>query len=299
LSQNGPFEVTKNGAESSARAGPGGPTTCKLRFRGQDLWLAQGQFLIGRQAAHIVIPSKMVSRRHALVHVGAEGTRIVDLGSVNGVYVNGQRLDRTARALSDGDRIVIGGEELVFNVVRPAYEDVSIQEITVAGEDAIVPSVDDEEEEEHYLPTHRVNSLDVLGPIAEKALAMGRIEDAERLLGDHLSNILGDASAGRRVLPNVLEKACQYGVLLAQSTGRGGWFDFVIALNDALAAPLNDRLVVEMQVALARVDAVDGARLDRYVATLRRLLPNFDAEQKRQVQRVEELIELSLRKRRA
>jgi hypothetical protein len=297
LSQNGPSEVTKNGAESSARAGPGGPTTCKLRFRGQDLWLAPGQFLIGRQAAHIVIPSKMVSRRHALVQVGAQGTRIQDLGSVNGVYVNGQRLDRTAHALSDGDRIVIGGEELVFSVVRPANEDVNIQEITVAGEDAIVPSVD--EEEDHYLPTHRVNSLDVLGPIAEKALAMGRIEDAERLLAEHLSNILADARAGRRVLPNVLEKACQYAVQLAQSSGKGGWFDFVIALNDALAAPLNDRLIVEMQVALARVDAVDGARIDRYVVTMRRLLPNFDSEQKRQVQRVEELIELALRKRRA
>jgi pSer/pThr/pTyr-binding forkhead associated (FHA) protein len=299
LSQNGPFEVTKNGAKSSARAGPGGPTTCKLRFRGQDLLLAQGQFLIGRQSAHIVIPSKMVSRRHALVLVGAEGTRIQDLGSVNGVYVNGQRLDRTARALSDGDRIVIGGEELVFNVVRPAYEDVSIQEITVAGEDAIVPSAEEEEEEDHYQPTHRVSSLDLLGPIADKALAMSRNEDAERLLGEHLSSILADARAGRRVLPNVLDKASHYAVLLAQSTGKGGWFDYVIALNDALAAPLNDRLVVEMQVALARVDAVDGARLDRYVTTMRRLMPNFDAEQKRQVQRVEELTELALRKRRA
>jgi len=297
LSQNEPSEVTKSGAESSARTGPGGPTTCKLRFRGQDLWLAPGQFVIGRQAAHIVIPSKMVSRRHALVQVGAERTSIQDLGSVNGVYVNGQRLDRTPRPLSDGDRIVIGGEELVFNFVRPAYEDVSIQEITVAGEDAIDPST--EEEEDHYQPTHRVSSLDLLGPIADKALAMGRCEDAERLLGEHLGSILADARAGRRVLPNVLEKSSQYGVQLAQSTGKGGWFDFVINLNDALAAPLNDRLVVEMQVALARVDAVDGARLDRYVTTLRRLMPTFDSEQKRQVQRVEELTELALRKRRA
>jgi pSer/pThr/pTyr-binding forkhead associated (FHA) protein len=261
------------------------------------LLLAQGQFVIGRQAAHIVIPSKMVSRRHALVLVGAEETQIQDLGSVNGVYVNGQRLDRTARALSDGDRIVIGGEELVFNVVRPAYEDVSIQEITVAGEDAIVPAT--EEEEDHYQPTHRVSSLDLLGPIADKALAMSRNEDAERLLGEHLATILADARAGRRVLPNVVDKASHYGVLLAQSTGKGAWFDYVIALSDALAAPLNDRLIVEMQVALARVDAVDGTRLDRYVTTIRRLMPNFDEKQKRQVQRVEELTELALRKRRA
>jgi hypothetical protein len=293
--------VSKSGLESSARVGTGpeGPTTCKLRFRGQDLWLAPGQFLIGRKTADIVIANKMVSRRHALVHVGTADVRIQDLGSVNGVYVNGERLAREPRLLADGDRIVIGGEELLFNNVRRTFEDTNTQDITVAGNnDAIVPP-DEDDDADYRMPTHRVGSLDLLGPIADKALALGRAEDAERLLSEHLAAILVDARAGRRVLPQTLERASHYGLQLAQFTGKGGWFDFVIGMHEALAAPLNDRFVVEMQVALARVSSVDGGLLDRYLATLKKLVPKFDSEQKRQVQRVEELCELAARKRKA
>ena len=55
-----------------------------------------------------------VSRRHAeLSRDHDERWTVVDLGSTNGTEVNGRRVTRRT-PLADGDRISIGGMELVF-----------------------------------------------------------------------------------------------------------------------------------------------------------------------------------------
>ena len=53
-----------------------------------------------------------VSRRHVLVMATPGGYTIRDLGSQNGTYVNGTRVDESP--LTDGDRITIGEINLVF-----------------------------------------------------------------------------------------------------------------------------------------------------------------------------------------
>jgi pSer/pThr/pTyr-binding forkhead associated (FHA) protein len=53
-----------------------------------------------------------VSRRHALVVRQADGVRVLDDRSLNGVFVNGERVEW--RALRDGDEIVVGRYRLVF-----------------------------------------------------------------------------------------------------------------------------------------------------------------------------------------
>lgn len=53
-----------------------------------------------------------VSRRHVLVMATPGGYTIRDLGSQNGTYVNGNRVDESP--LADGDRITIGEINLVF-----------------------------------------------------------------------------------------------------------------------------------------------------------------------------------------
>ena len=52
------------------------------------------------------------SRRHAEVRRDGTAFWIVDLGSTNGLEVNGKRTQRAK--LSDGDRVTIGTTELVF-----------------------------------------------------------------------------------------------------------------------------------------------------------------------------------------
>jgi pSer/pThr/pTyr-binding forkhead associated (FHA) protein len=68
---------------------------------------------IGRSlAADVRFDDATVSRRHALVVHQADGTRVLDDRSLNGVYVNGRRVEWSP--LTDGDQIVVGRHTLFF-----------------------------------------------------------------------------------------------------------------------------------------------------------------------------------------
>lgn len=71
--------------------------------------------LIGRQpGARVQISAPSVSRLHAEIDAAPDGSlRIRDLGSTNGSFVNGRRIQRTETILS-GDVIHIGDVELVL-----------------------------------------------------------------------------------------------------------------------------------------------------------------------------------------
>ncbi len=68
---------------------------------------------IGRSlAADVRFDDSTVSRRHALIVAQADGVRVLDDRSLNGVYVNGRRVEWSP--LSDGDEIVVGRHTIHF-----------------------------------------------------------------------------------------------------------------------------------------------------------------------------------------
>jgi pSer/pThr/pTyr-binding forkhead associated (FHA) protein len=68
---------------------------------------------IGRSlSADIRFDDATVSRRHALVVNQADGVRVLDDRSLNGVYVNGERVDWAP--LTDGDEIAIGRHNIHY-----------------------------------------------------------------------------------------------------------------------------------------------------------------------------------------
>ena len=68
---------------------------------------------VGRSlAADVRFDDPTVSRRHALIVRQADGVRVLDDRSLNGVYVNGKRVDWAP--LADGDEIVVGRYRLHF-----------------------------------------------------------------------------------------------------------------------------------------------------------------------------------------
>jgi pSer/pThr/pTyr-binding forkhead associated (FHA) protein len=68
---------------------------------------------IGRSlAADVRFDDATVSRRHALVVSQAEGVRVLDDRSLNGVYVNGERVEWAG--LNDCDEITIGRHAIYF-----------------------------------------------------------------------------------------------------------------------------------------------------------------------------------------
>jgi pSer/pThr/pTyr-binding forkhead associated (FHA) protein len=56
-----------------------------------------------------------ISRHHAELRPGPGGWTIADLGSTNGVVVNGEDI-RGAQPLHPGDRVELGSTEIVFEV---------------------------------------------------------------------------------------------------------------------------------------------------------------------------------------
>jgi FHA domain/Zinc-ribbon containing domain len=68
---------------------------------------------IGRSlAADVRFDDPTVSRRHALIVRQPDGVRVLDDRSLNGVFVNGERVEWSV--LSDGDEILVGRHSLRF-----------------------------------------------------------------------------------------------------------------------------------------------------------------------------------------
>ena len=70
---------------------------------------------IGRADDNVVVLAgdDYASGRHARVESGLDGTWAIDLGSTNGTYLNGERLEGR-RKLHEGDLLQIGDTELRF-----------------------------------------------------------------------------------------------------------------------------------------------------------------------------------------
>lgn len=87
-----------------------------LGFDGKRFEVKQRRVVIGRsRECDIQLPDTNVSRRHAELRQEGASYWIVDLGSTNGVEVNGKRVKRAE--LSDGDTITVGSTEVTFSRV--------------------------------------------------------------------------------------------------------------------------------------------------------------------------------------
>jgi predicted nucleic acid-binding Zn-ribbon protein len=73
---------------------------------------------VGRSlAADVRFDDPTVSRRHALIVRQPDGVRVLDDRSLNGVFVNGARVE--GKVLQDGDEIIVGRYRLSFLSVQP------------------------------------------------------------------------------------------------------------------------------------------------------------------------------------
>ncbi len=97
------------------------PTVPLVEVRTRDgavrmVWLSRATCTIGRGSANdLVLSDPAVSRRHAVLHWDGVRLQIDDLGSSNGLMVNGRRAERAM--LDNGDSIAIGNCELVIRRV--------------------------------------------------------------------------------------------------------------------------------------------------------------------------------------
>lgn len=84
--------------------------------------LRSRETLVGRsEHCAIVLAHSKVSRMHSVFRLDDDGVELVDLGSMNGTRVNGQRL-RGPRRLEHGDLVQIGAEVFEFSAESGSAE---------------------------------------------------------------------------------------------------------------------------------------------------------------------------------
>jgi hypothetical protein len=89
-----------------------------LTMNGHTRAISERRVVLGRsKECDVQVPDANVSRRHAELRQEGSSWWVVDLDSTNGTEVNGRRVPRAK--LRDGDRIVVGGTELVFGRTVP------------------------------------------------------------------------------------------------------------------------------------------------------------------------------------
>jgi len=90
----------------------------RLRVDGRTSVLSGKGAVLGRsREADVQVDDPNVSRKHAEVRPSGASWTVRDLGSTNGVKVNGRRI-QGAQSLRDGDTITLGTSEIVFQLER-------------------------------------------------------------------------------------------------------------------------------------------------------------------------------------
>lgn len=213
----------------------------RLRFLLQEVDLPPGETVVGRSSScHLTLQDPLVSRRHAALRVDGETLAIRDLGSRNGILVNGRPIQSSSR-LGDKDRIRIGTHELVVSAVSlrgvarrkhtpPTgfkWRCGSCRQLYPSGLDqcpecgTLAPR--EEETLTGALPAADGNwSLLLLAEVVDRAVSLGRWEDVQRVLERARATLgaeLRSEPAERRSLGAVASAA----IHLAERVGDAQW----------------------------------------------------------------------------
>jgi adenylate cyclase len=94
-----------------------------LETKSEERIPVSGLCTFGRTEGNtVVLPTPKVSRRHAMIHEQDGEFWVVDLGSTNGILINGDRVTHPVR-LRDGDDIQMPGASFTFRqVAKPVAE---------------------------------------------------------------------------------------------------------------------------------------------------------------------------------
>jgi hypothetical protein len=200
-----------------------------------------------------------------MLTVSDQGVLVEDLGSRNGVRVNGQKVDGK-KPLSHGDRISIGSQEMLVLKKRDVPTDTQIQP-----------------------PTQRGSAFGLLGGLADKAIALGHGDEAERILSLHMLQLLDEVREGHEVDADTVERAARYGVKLATVTTRGRWVDYVFDLHAALKRPCSAEVIDDLYTILRRVKQPSVGALRSYLGVLRAQAGGFGPSERFLLSRLEGL----------
>ena len=230
---------------------------------GQTTVPVAGGIVLGRspECSFVLQDDVRVSRRHA--HVWAENgcVMVEDLGSRNGVYLNGKRIhERTA--MRAGDVIRLGSHlvELIERyqaprsraVTRPDWETGSsdYEEATVDECRASPNSIDwrpfREAMDERDFERAGTEFEKAFTRVTLRALSMGQLDES------------------------LQSEVCDHAFALASQTKDGVWINRLLHLHVLMALPMPPAAAAALPMLAARVCDLDTHMLEAYITLLRR-----------------------------
>jgi PAS domain S-box-containing protein len=220
---------------------------------GRRYRLETGETLVGRaEPCQVILRSSGVSRQHARIVCQPNGYFIEDLQSLNGTYLNGERL-RTAQPLSDEDCLQIHDTLLTFRQPPAGQSDDLTPAVSLrrrknksTGGTSVVASLDVRMGSQSRVEVNPEIKLRAILEIIRSAGAAGDIDQALTDVLEHVFQIFPQTDHGF-----VLLYEPELDRLLPRAIKHGG-----VGVSGATMGPLNDRAARQ---ALAKGHAILSA----------------------------------------
>jgi RNA polymerase subunit RPABC4/transcription elongation factor Spt4 len=256
----------------------------RLRFLLQEFDLIGPEVVIGRSPeCQITIEDPLISRRHARILIQDEAATVHDLGSRNGVRVNG-RVIKGDQVLREGDRIRIGTQELVFSIVRAegrAPRPTGYMRMCTACNTPYpegspqcphcgAPSAVEEDTMSGVtIEPKRSWTFQLLGEVIERALGTGKALEAERLMRKAAKEVDERLAFGERLDPAHVSMIAQFAVRLARLVGSSEWVAWALTLHRRQGLMLIDDVIDRIEEVDLDAFPEATAVLDGYLAWFR------------------------------
>lgn len=260
----------------------------RLRFLLQEFDLPRGATILGRSSdCHVTIEDPLVSRHHARIVLEGDRAVVYDLGSRNGVKVNGVAIKEPTE-LADNDRLRIGTQELVFCRVESAphasgkttgfLRHCARCRMPYPQEAGACPNCGETEAlDEETLSggfgqaAQAIWSVQLFLEVLERALGLGKREDVDRILRRATAQVEDRIVRGEATDPEQLAKLADGAARASLTLGDPTWGLWVVQIYRRLPLVVPEDIVVRLGDVATRFPRDLAEPLDHLAAHARTL----------------------------
>jgi hypothetical protein len=290
----------------------------RLIYQSSNIEAPEGTFDIGRSdECNLILDDPSVSRVHATIVNESDSLFLEDRGSRNGCIVNGNRITGRQQ-LFDGDRITIGHQSIrILAIDKIADADRTLGLVScpgcgswmssnearcpqcgavrsqIASEARATFRVDDNKISKSMPQLrHTQQPQFMVATLLQKAIDMGRYEEAEKLLANLMESTLKREQRGEGVGAQELDEVTRHTIALCEATRNAKHISNLFAFHHA-RGKLMPRETIEALYALVRkVGYRSCAEMSRYLEFLASISATFGPGEKFTHRRLEGLVAL-------
>jgi len=130
----------------------------------------------------------------------------------------------------------------------------------------------------------------LLGSLAVKALALGRFDEAERVLSRPMVDMLARAQRGEPLAASSLQEATAFALKLADGTRKPTWLDWIFEIHAATGAMMTPQDIETLHEVVRRTRYANVAAVRRYLVRLNERSNDLSVAQRFQLQRIEGIL---------